>query len=261
MDQYLLYLKVYAFCLLRPLGMMIIFPLLSTKTLNGTLIRNGVMMSLAIPIFPVIYHMNILQDISAFNIFAIGLKEIIIGFFIGFSASIPFWAIDMAGFIIDNMRGASMASVFNPLMGTQASLFGLLFNQVLSALFLITGGFNMLIKSLYNSFNIIPINQTLNLNKNIILFFKNEWHIMFDLGISFAMPAIVIMLMIDIALGLVNRSAQQLNVFFLARPIKSAMAILLIIVSLNFSLENYINKMKNFEGGIHEMLIELGRSN
>jgi type III secretion protein T len=37
------------------------------------------------------------------------------------------------------------------------------------------------------------------------------------------------------AMGLINRSAQQLNVFFLAMPIKSAFALLMLVISCNFA--------------------------
>ncbi len=51
----------------------------------------------------------------------------------------PFWAVDMAGFLIDTLRGATIGIVFNPAMSVQTSIFGLLFSQFLCALFIITG--------------------------------------------------------------------------------------------------------------------------
>ena len=257
MELILIYLKTYSFCVLRPLGLMLIFPLLSSKILNGTIIRNGLMITLAIPIFPLVYNSQVLNDTNNLCFLMLIFKEIFIGFLIGFSAAIPFWAIDISGFIIDNMRGASMASVFNPLIGQQTSLFGLLFNQIFSVLFLITGGLNILLQSLYHSFITIPIDQNIKLNKSFIIFLKGEWALMFKMGISFAMPAIIIMLMIDIALGLVNRSAQQLNVFFLAMPIKSIMAVLLIVTSLNFSFANYLEKVKKFDYDMRKIILQL----
>jgi type III secretory pathway component EscT len=42
---------------------------------------------------------------------------------------------------------------------------------------------------------------------------------------------------LGMALGLVNRSAQQLNVFFLSMPIKSAFALLMPVMSLGFAFK------------------------
>ena len=49
------------------------------------------------------------------------IKEILIGFFIGWLAGMIFWAVESAGFFIDNQRGAGMASETDPLSGDQSS--------------------------------------------------------------------------------------------------------------------------------------------
>ncbi len=40
----------------------------------------------------------------------------------GFVAALPFWAMNMAGFLIDTLRGATMSTLFNPGMGVESSL-------------------------------------------------------------------------------------------------------------------------------------------
>jgi len=46
----------------------------------------------------------------------------------------------------------------------------------------------------------------------------------------------VVMVLVDMSMGFVNRAAQQLNVFFLAMPVKSAMALLVTVASLPFAI-------------------------
>lgn len=50
-------------------------------------------------------------------------------------------------------------------------------------------------------------------------------------------PAIIVMFLATIGLGLVNRTAPQLNVFFLSMPVKSALGIALLIVYLPFIID------------------------
>ena len=50
-------------------------------------------------------------------------------------------------------------------------------------------------------------------------------------------PAIIVMFLATIGLGLVNRTAPQLNVFFLSMPVKSALGIALLIVYLPFIMD------------------------
>lgn len=253
----MVWVSTLAICVLRPLGVMLLLPLFSQKSLGGVLIRNALVILIALPLLPVYRDLPLLSSPEMLPFTELMLRELFIGICIGFSAAIPFWAIDVAGFVIDTMRGASMSTVYNPLLGTQASVFGILFSQVLTVLFLVTGGFNKLLNGIYNSYNSLPMGKEIVFSKGFLNFLSHEWHLMFELAISFALPAMVIMLMVDLALGLINRSAQQLNVFFLSMPIKSAMAILLILLSLNFSFGHFLQRMNLFEYQIQNLLVEM----
>jgi type III secretion protein T len=50
-------------------------------------------------------------------------------------------------------------------------------------------------------------------------------------------PIIIVMFLATLGLGLVNRTAPQLNVFFLSMPIKSALGIALLVVYLPFIMD------------------------
>ena len=50
-------------------------------------------------------------------------------------------------------------------------------------------------------------------------------------------PAIIVMFLATIGLGLVNRTAPQLNVFFLSMPVKSALGIAMLVVYLPFIMD------------------------
>ncbi|CAM3320621.1 type III secretion system export apparatus subunit SctT [Shewanella violacea] len=241
-------LPVLALSMMRPLGMMLLLPLFKGGAMGSALIRNSLVLLFALPTLHAMADMQevILQAdiLGVVNLYG---KEILVGFLLGFCAAIPFWAIDMAGFVIDTMRGASMSTVLNPLMGLQSSIYGMLFTQVLTVLFLVSGGFNHLLTAMYQSYNELPPGFELNLSQQLLTFFNQEWLLMCQLCLSFAMPAMVIMILVDVALGLVNRSAQQLNVFFLSMPIKSALVLLLLIYSLQFALSHYLERITGVE--------------
>jgi type III secretion protein T len=52
-----------------------------------------------------------------------------------------------------------------------------------------------------------------------------------------ATPVIMVMFLATLGLGLVNRTAPQLNVFFLSMPVKSALGIALLVIYLPFILD------------------------
>lgn len=235
------WLPVLGLCMLRPLGVVLMVPLFNQSTLGGTLVRNALVMMIALPLIPLMDTWPALEalrnsgTITQYLVIISG--ELSIGLILGFCAAIPFWAMDMAGFLIDTMRGSSMASVLNPMLGQQSSLFGILFTQIFSVLFLVIGGFNQLIAAIYHSYAVLPPGEAFHFGPGFVQFLSTQWQLTYELCLRFSMPAIVAILMVDMALGLVNRSAQQLNVFFLSMPIKSAFAVLMLVMSMGFAFE------------------------
>lgn len=241
MHSLLEWLPILGLCMLRPLGVFLLMPLFSPGNLGGTLTRNALVLMIALPLLPASSEWTLpTASDSPWHYVLLAAGELCLGLMIGFCAAIPFWALDMAGFLIDTMRGSSMASVLNPLLGQQSSLFGMLFTQVFGLLFLVSGGFNELIEALYQSYVTLPPGSVLKHSPQTLAFLAQQWQLMYQLCLRFAMPAIVVILLVDMALGLINRSAQQLNVFFLAMPIKSAFALLMLIMSFSFAFDDLL---------------------
>ncbi|CAJ0993999.1 EscT/YscT/HrcT family type III secretion system export apparatus protein [Sodalis praecaptivus] len=229
-----------AFTLIRPLGLTLLFPLLNTRSLGTALIRNSVLLALMVPVLPLVYEQA--AQLRGWGWLQQLPGELLIGVILGFCAAIPFWAVDMAGFLIDTLRGATMGSVYNPAMAMQTSLFGLLFSQFLCALFFLGGGINLLLSALYNSYRAFPPGTTLALDHRLFDFILMQWQLLYRLCLSFSLPAVLSMILADLALGLINRSARQLNVFFLSMPIKSALALLLLLLSLPYAFHHYLRE-------------------
>ncbi len=54
------------------------------------------------------------------------------------------------------------------------------------------------------------------------------------------------MVLADLALGLLNRSAQQLNVFFFSMPLKSILVLLTLLISFPYALHHYLVESDKF---------------
>ncbi len=240
--------QALAIAMARPLGLLVILPVFTSRVLGGALVRNALLLMIALPIVPALRAEPVLQEalLDWLPLAGLALREVAVGALLGFFAAIPFWAIGMAGFFLDTARGSSMASVLNPMLGEQASIFGILFSHLLTVLFLTSGGFNILLGALYESYHALPLALSFGFADRFGVFCQQAWRSMWDLCLLFAMPAVGGMLLVDVALGLVNRSAQQLNVFFVAMPIKSGVALLLLAVSLPYALAPYTDYFANF---------------
>lgn len=132
---------VYSMTLPRLFGCFIMLPILSKQMLGSNLLRNGIICSMALFLYPVIATQAQPVSIDGITLVMVLAKEILLGLLISFVVAIPFWAIEATGFFIDNQRGATLASSFNPALGQQSTPTGILLTQTLITLFFVSGSF------------------------------------------------------------------------------------------------------------------------
>ncbi|MBR3582457.1 MAG: type III secretion system export apparatus subunit SctT [Kiritimatiellae bacterium] len=169
-------------------------------------------------------------------------REALIGFLIGFFGAIPFWVAENVGNFIDNQRGATMGEVYSPLSGTQVSTTGIFFTQIVSTVFFVGGAVFLFLGALYKSYAVWPVFvpgsvPSLDFAPNAPLQVLGTLDGMLRTTVIIAAPVIIVMFLATIGLGFVNRTAPQLNVFFLSMPIKSAIGVALLIVYLPFIMD------------------------
>ena len=168
----------------------------------------------------------------------VSLKEAVVGMLIGFFAAIPFWIVENVGNLIDNQRGATMGEVYSPLSGAQVSSTGLFFTQVVSTLFFVGGAVFILLGALYRSYALWPVfTEGVRFDPATPLAILGAADAMLETTVIIAAPIVILMFLATVGLGLVNRTAPQLNVFFLSMPIKSALGVAMLVIYLPFILD------------------------
>jgi type III secretion protein T len=168
----------------------------------------------------------------------VAAKEAFLGFVIGFFAAVPFWVAESVGNFIDNQRGATMGEVFSPLNGAQVSTLGIFFTQIASTLFFVGGAVFVFIGALYTSYSIWPVfSEGILMAGDAPRVVLSSFDDMMRATVIIASPVVMVMFLATLGLGFVNRTAPQLNVFFLSMPVKSALGIAFLIIYLPFVMD------------------------
>jgi type III secretion protein T len=163
--------------------------------------------------------------LSGFQWVSMFAKEAFIGGAIGFLYAGVMWAFEAAGQVIDSKVGTTQAQVMDPMSGQQTSLNGALFGRLASWVFMAGGGFMLMVGTLLESYTRWPVRSPLPpLAKGGAQLFETEFGRIMLLTLLVAAPALVLLYMVDGVLGLVNRFAQQLNVFSLSSSLKATAA-------------------------------------
>ena len=168
----------------------------------------------------------------------VAFKEAVIGFLIGFFAAIPFWVAENIGNFIDNQRGATMGEVYSPLNGSQVSTTGIFFTQIVSTVFFVSGAVLLFLSALYKSYTVWPVfAEGIAFTPGAPVQMLGTVDGMLRSTVVISAPVIIVMFLATIGLGLVNRTAPQLNVFFLSMPVKSALGVAMLIAYLPFIMD------------------------
>ena len=218
----------------RVLGMFAMIPIFGRQALPGSA-RNAVAVAFTLFMYPVYSAGLDVASLSSISLLGIIIKEAVIGMLMGFAIGTIFWGVQSMGFVIDNQRGATMASSIDPMTGTQTSPLGIFMMQVLTVFFYISGGVFFMLRAFYNSYLAFPVATFYpNLTMDGAVHFLSLMDSILALALLFAAPALIAMFLSEFALGLVSRFAPQLNVFFLSMPVKSAVGMLLLLLSLTY---------------------------
>lgn len=248
-----IFLETLAFTQPRILALCLMLPIFNRQLLPGML-RYSLTAAIGVILVPMLAPKYASLDIGMFEIVLLIVKEAFIGVVMGFMAVMPFWIFEAVGFVIDNQRGASLGATLDPATGNDSSPMGILFNQAFMVFFLVGGGFSLMLTVLYDSFRLWDIWEwSPTLRSDSVPLMLEQLSRFMRLVLLLAAPAMVAMFLAEMGLALVSRFAPQLQVFFLAVPIKSALALLVLLLYMT-TLFEYIGDTTSQIGTIVQFL-------
>ena len=218
-------------------GAFAVCPALTDSMIPGVA-RRAATLGFAVLVIPFIHAGMPPGEPNVWMFGALALKEALIGFLIGFFAAIPFWIAENVGNFIDNQRGATMGEVYSPLSGAQVSTTGIFFTQLVSTIFFVGGAFFLFLGALYKSYAVWPVFAGgITFTPDTPVQILGALDGMLKTTVIIAAPVIIVMFLATLGLGLVNRTAPQLNVFFLSMPVKSALGLAMLILYLPYIMD------------------------
>lgn len=209
------------------------------------LVRNSIFVSLGLIVYMLQPEIGA-SELHALALIGIFAKEAAIGLAIGLFFAIFLWALETAGQVIDGQIGMAMSQIIDPLSGHQTSLTGAFLARLANFVFMFSGGLLLVIGVLLESYAIWPVMSGVpHLERAGAALFAEEFQRLMTVAVMFAAPALVILLTVDLALGLVNRYAQQLNVFSLSLSIKAWLATAVVLLILGTIVRSLIEDIQS----------------
>lgn len=225
------WLALFVFPLSRILGLISMAPIFNNvgmPALTRLMVGLAVTFSLApaLPVLPVVAG-------GSWIGLAMVAEQTLIGILMGMALRIAFAAVDVAGELIGLQMGLSFAVAFDPINGGSTPVIAEFLGLFTSLIFLAMNGHLLALTVLAESFTLLPVTtepfQAIALS-NVVAFGAT----LFSTGVLLALPLITALLVTNLALGVLARIAQQLNLFAIGFPVTLGLGFVVLLMSLPY---------------------------
>ncbi len=195
---------------------------------------------------------NVLINLNLISIFVNAAKEIVTGLVMGYTLNFVFYGIAYAGSLIGYDMGLMFAEVLNPMQETQNNVVGeVIFYAAIMVFFLINGHHHF-ITAVVASFNVVPVAKW-TVNEPLLQLVIKYSFAVFTIALKIASPILVSFFLVHIAEGIIARVIPNIQVFFVAQPVKIGLGFLL----LSLLVPIYIFAIKNFLQRYEDQLTQI----
>jgi flagellar biosynthesis protein FliR len=223
MEQFTHYIPNFLFILLRAGIVLNLLPFIGSTSLPAQF-RIGLAVAVALVLTPVVD-----VHFARNAIPLVVVREVMFAMIFAFAARFVFFAVDMAGQVMSNATGLSMAAIVNPEIG-QTTEISQLYSIIATLLFFAIDAHHDLIAIFVKSYELAPLG-TINL-QGIMTAAVSFTAGIFIIALKISAPVVIIMLITNIILGFVSKAAPQMNVFFVGYPLYLFLGFLTMFLSL-----------------------------
>lgn len=146
---------------------------------------------------------------------AMALRELLIGFFLGFVTQMLVLAAQVGGELVGTDMGFAMAAQIDPETGVNTKVVAKAYETFLLLALLAVDGHLWIVSGLEQSFHFAPVGA-LAAPSSLAALALDVFVEMFAAGITLAAPVLLLLVLATVLLGLLARMVPQLNVFDLS---------------------------------------------
>ncbi|MCK5540000.1 MAG: flagellar type III secretion system protein FliR [Deltaproteobacteria bacterium] len=220
--------------LTRISALIFFFPVLSNQAVPRTL-KAAFSMLIALLFFKIVPELSgtPLFSRELVEIALAVLREMVIGLLVGMLGSLLFAAVQTGGNLIGFQMSFSVANVVDPVTSMQVPLISQFYYMLAMLLFLAFGAHRLVFKALAESFTLIPL-AGFTPGEGLLELMLRYSAAIFSTAIKIAAPLMAALLLSDVSLGVVARTAPQMNIFIVGMPLKILLGMLLLSFSLPY---------------------------
>ncbi|MGE0039777.1 MAG: flagellar biosynthetic protein FliR [Vicinamibacterales bacterium] len=144
-------------------------------------------------------------------------REVLIGLAIALAVRILMGAAELGGHVAGFQLGLGYAATIDPTSGVRSNTVATLYSNLTLLTFFGLNGHHLVLKALVASYDRLPVGSG-SFAPSIVQSVTGILGTVFVVGAQLAAPVVVVMLLVELSLGLVERAAAGADVFMFAPP-------------------------------------------
>jgi flagellar biosynthesis protein FliR len=226
LDQFLIFTLV----LTRVGCLLMTLPVLGTATVPWQ-IRALLAVAVSLVLTPLYWGQTIPVPENLFVLAPLLVREAVLGLALGLAVMILLSGMQLAGQVISQISGLSLADVANPSFDTSVPIFSHILEMLAVAIFFLVGGHRLVIDALLGSFAWMPPGQGA-LPDDLVDSLTAVAASSFETAIRASAPVMVSLLLATLIIALVSRTLPQLNAVAVGLNFNALMVLAVLGVSL-----------------------------
>ena len=222
--------------LFRLTGIFVLAPVLGSSTIPRV-VKVFLAVGLSFAIWPMLWmdpqaSGHLAEAVRGLDLWSLGLLaalELLIGYVIGYAASLPMVGMQLGGHMIDQQMGLSVAEQYNPEIDGNVGVTGQLLFMFALALFVAAGGLNVMLHTLAQTFRHVPLGGFANFEQ-VAHLVVGLISIMFELGLRIAAPLLCLIFLVSVGMGFLMRTVPQFNILSVGFSIRILSSLLLMMM-------------------------------
>jgi flagellar biosynthetic protein FliR len=179
-------------------------------------VRIGLALLLGLIIAPVVPSP---ERIGGVGIVAAVAGEAAVGLAIGLGVRVLIAGAELAGYLAGFQIGFSYAAIVDPQSGVRNNLVAALYGTLAIIVFFGINGHHAVIRALVASYDLVPIGG-IGLDGPLARVVAELLGFVFLTGARLAAPVVTVLLVVELALGLIARAAPALNLMIVGTPVR-----------------------------------------
>ena len=158
-------------------------------------------------------------------------RELVIGVSIGLAIHIVVSAAELAGYLAGFQAGFSVAAIIDPQRGVRNNMIASLYGLLTLFVFFAVDGHHAVLVALVDSYTALPIGAGA-IDQSLVSSVAGALGLVFTYGVRLAVPVVMALLIVELGLGLIARTAPAMNLMVIGFPVRVLAGLIALVLAI-----------------------------